>query len=177
MFMKPFVHYDKLCEVFGKRRPMRKRVRVIATVDPPVTHIRNSETQSNVREEATSITQSTMTLPSEPGNEKSKRSRDFDPSEAEFLEMSKTIRSLAEAQKDLTLTMVNMKKASTHDVEISEQRKKLFSVLMKLPGLSPLEVVRAARSIGQDDRKVEVFFSMPDDYKVMFAHLEFETSE
>lgn len=180
LFMKPFVHYDKLCEIFGKRRPAKKRVQVTAeavAVDPPLAYIRSSETQSNVREEATSITQSTITLPCEPRNENSKRSRVFDPSESEFLEMSKTIRSLAESQKDLTLTMINMKKASTHDVEISELRKKLFSALMKLPGLSPLDVVKAARSIGQDDRKVEVFFSMPDDYKVMFAHLEIDASE
>lgn len=183
LFMKPFVHFDKLCEIYGKKRPNRKRLRAAAEatdVDYLIGHVGNSGNgmQSNLREDSTSITQSTIALPpSEAGNDKSKKSRDFDPSEMEFLELSKTIRSLAEAQKDLALAMINMKKASTHDVEISELRKKLFSVLMNLPGLSPMDVVKAARTIGQDDRKVEVFFSMPDDYKVMFAHIEIESSD
>ncbi|CAO2830715.1 unnamed protein product [Amaranthus hypochondriacus] len=181
LFMKPFVHFDKLCEIYGKRKPNRKRVRLNPeAIGVPVNHIRNCETQSNVREDANSMTQSTITLPSsETRFEKCKRfsSKDVDPSELGFMEMSKTMKSLAEAQKNLTLTMMNMKKASSYDVEISEHRKKLFSVLMNLPGLSPVEVVKAARSIGQDDKKVQVFFSMPDEYKIIFVHLEIETLE
>lgn len=70
--------------------------------------------------------------------------------------------------------MINMKKVLIYDVEISELRKKLFSVLMNFSGFFFMDVVKVVRIIGQDDRKVEVFFSMLDDYKVMFVYIEIE---
>ena len=44
-----------------------------------------------------------------------------------------------------------------------------FGVLSNLQELTPIEVVEATTIIGLDDKKVEIFYSVPDESKVMFV--------
>ncbi|KAL2902420.1 hypothetical protein RDABS01_027502 [Bienertia sinuspersici] len=70
--------------------------------------------------------------------------------------------------------MNDIKKAFVHGVDVHEQtrekRKQLFEVLCALPGLTPMQVVKATHLIDQDAAKMDSFFSMPDDFQVIFAH-------
>ena len=72
-------------------------------------------------------------------------------------------------RKLLHMKLMSMKKNC-------ESRKKSFQVLCSLPGLTPKQVVKATRLIGQEAAKLDLFLSMLDDYKVIFARQEIDDS-
>ncbi|KAL2893450.1 Fimbrial protein MS11-D3A [Bienertia sinuspersici] len=96
-----------------------------------------------------------------------KRRRDIE--NEEFGGLSKALISLIDVEKESTSVMSDFKKSFMRDVEIGDKRTKLYEVLSKLQGLCFNEVLEATTTIGLDDKKVELFFSMPDEFKVEFV--------
>ena len=83
--------------------------------------------------------------------------------------LTTALTALIDVEKESTSIMMAMKKSFLRDVEIGEKRTNLFGVLSSLQELTPIEVVKATKIIGLDDRKVEIFFSVLDESKVMFV--------
>ncbi|KAL2929993.1 KaiC-like protein 2 [Bienertia sinuspersici] len=79
-------------------------------------------------------------------------------------------------EKDSEMAINDIKRAFVHEVDVHEQktekRKQLFQLLSTLSDLTTLQIVKATRLIGQDTVKMELFFTMPDDFKVIFAQQE-----
>lgn len=90
--------------------------------------------------------------------------------------MSRYVKSLAEAKKESTLATNDIKETFTHSIAISEIRSQAFSISRNLRGLHLMELEKLASIIGIDDKKVEVFFSLPNDFKVIYACNENELS-
>lgn len=107
-----------------------------------------------------------------------RKSNELDSLEVEFSQITKSISGLIDFEKENSLPINDIKKAFTYQADAHEQscdkRKQLFQVLCKLPGLNAEEVVKATRLIGQDIAKMDLFYTMPDDYKVIFARQEID---
>ncbi|CAO2813872.1 unnamed protein product [Amaranthus hypochondriacus] len=182
LFMKPFPHYDKLIEIYAKELANGDRTRG----PKDVTDIEEDEEESNPMEvdtqvvgEATSRNRGNNNTPTTSKQSK-RKSSELDAIELEFVQISKSISSLIDAEKKSALASVDIKKAFTHKVDVHEltcdKRTHLFPKLCTLPGLSPEEVVKATRLIGQDTSVMDLFYTMPDEFKVIFARQEIDGS-
>lgn len=78
-----------------------------------------------------------------------------------------TLTTLIEVENESTLIMTDMKKSYMWAVEIGEKRTNHFGVLSNLQGLTPKRVVKATTIVVLDDRKVEIFYNVPDESTVM----------
>ncbi|RCV20167.1 hypothetical protein SETIT_4G034400v2 [Setaria italica] len=84
------------------------------------------------------------------------------------------LNTLVEAETANAAAMNAMQSAFTQELEAQkrtdERRKQLFSVLKKLSGFSRDQVVQAALVIGQNEKRLNLFFTTPDELKSEFVH-------
>ena len=175
------VHYDKLVEIYATDLAKGHKVKGPGEqleMDEDQPPLNGAQVGSQTVEESASHSQSQGNTPSSSRQSLKRKSTENDPLEVEFIQLSKSICSLLQAEKENTLSMNYIKKAFAHEADIHEQtssqRKDLFQVLCTLPDLTPEQVVKATRLIGQDAVKMDLFLSMPDNYKVIFAQQEIE---
>ncbi|KAL2931843.1 hypothetical protein RDABS01_037253, partial [Bienertia sinuspersici] len=159
LFMKSMIHYDKLVEIYANDLAKGGKVK-------------GPGEQSDSSEE-----QCTINTNQVGGQQCVKRkSHEVDILEREFIQISKTLSSLIEVEKDNAMAMNDIKRAFVHEVDVHEQttekRKQLFQLLSTLSGLTTEQIVKDTRLIGQDTAKMDLFFTMPDDFKVIFAQQE-----
>ncbi|XP_057246710.1 uncharacterized protein LOC130589462 [Beta vulgaris subsp. vulgaris] len=160
LYMKPFPLYEKLCEIYAKDRASGSMSKGPGDEEGD----NNNEGDKQGDGSTSSTTQAT-----EPSSYRGDRKRRREIENKELGGLSKALVSLIDVEKESTAVMNDLKKSFMRDVEIGEKRTKLFQALSGLEELSPMEIVEASTSIGLDDKKVELFFSMPDDFKVMFV--------
>ncbi|CAO2825041.1 unnamed protein product [Amaranthus hypochondriacus] len=158
LFCKSFPLYDKLCEVYAKDRASGSMVK--GPGDDEVGDMNEAEKN----DDAISSTRA-IGLSSGRGNRKRRREIENE----ELSGLATALRALIDVEKESTSIMMDMKKSFIRDVEIGEKRTNLFGVLSNLLELTPLEVIEATTIIGLDDKKVEIFYSVPDESKVMFV--------
>ncbi|KNA24781.1 hypothetical protein SOVF_012650 isoform B [Spinacia oleracea] len=180
--MKPKIHYDKLVEIYANDLANGSKVKGPGDefeINEDQSTKNGGEDGNHVIDESGSHSQANTT-PSSSRQSMKRKAPENDPLEAEFIQISKSISSLLEAEKESSLSMNEIKKAFTHEVDVHEKisgnRKELFQILCALPGLTPEQVVNATRLIGQDTAKMDLFFPMPDDYKVIFVRQEIDGS-
>nr|CAB3449356.1 unnamed protein product [Digitaria exilis] len=180
LYMKPFVNYDKLCEIYANDLAKGSNAK------GPGDHIDLLEEQSakNTSEpahqsESVVDSQSHLQCPgSNPsnGNKPSgSRKRKFVEDDAmswEFSNLSKSLKNLVEVQTSNAAAMNVIQSAYAHELEAQKQtdkrREQLFFVLTKFPQFTRDELVKAALIIGQDATKLNMFFTTPEDFKSAF---------
>ncbi|XP_056697241.1 uncharacterized protein [Spinacia oleracea] len=182
LWMKPMIHYDKLVEIYANDLANGSKVKGPGDefeINEDQSTKNGGEDGNHVIDESGCHSQANTT-PSSSRQSLKRKAPENDPLEAEFIQISKSISSLLEAEKESALAMNEIKKAFTHEVDVHEKisgnRKELFQILCALPGLTPEQVVKATRLIGQDTAKMDLFFPMPDDYKVIFVRQKIDGS-
>ncbi|CAO2836006.1 unnamed protein product [Amaranthus hypochondriacus] len=158
LFCKPFPLYDKLCEIYAKDRASGSMAKGPGD---------DEEGDKNEAEKNDDAISSTRAIEQSSGRGDRKRRREIENEELSGLATALT--TLIDVEKESTSIMMDMKKSFLRDVEIGEKRTNLFGVLSNLQELTPIEVVEATTIIGLDDKKVEIFYSVPDESKVMFV--------
>ncbi|KMT08696.1 hypothetical protein BVRB_6g139690 [Beta vulgaris subsp. vulgaris] len=178
LYRKPMVHYDKLVEIYANDLAKGSKVKGPGDQSETEEDISTLNVAEGNVDESASQTRGTNTTPGTSKQSLKRKAGELDPLEIEFLQISKSITSLLEAEKESVLAMKDITKAFTHEINVHEEtcdkRKSLFEVLCKLPGLSSDQVVKATRLIGQDIAKMDLFLAMPDDFKVIFAQQEID---
>nr|CAB3481167.1 unnamed protein product [Digitaria exilis] len=180
LYMKPFVNYDKLCEIYANDLAKGSNAK------GPGDHIDLLEEQSveNTSEPAhqsESVVDSHSHLqcpgsnPSNGNKPSGSRKRKFVEDDAmswEFSNLSKSLKNLVEVQTSNAAAMNVIQSAYAHELEAQKQtdkrREQLFSVLTKFPQFTRDELVKAALIIGQDATKLNMFFTTPEDFKSAF---------
>ncbi|KAL2930906.1 Uncharacterized protein RDABS01_036316, partial [Bienertia sinuspersici] len=177
LFMKPMIHYDKLVEIYANDLAKGGKVKGPGEQSDSGEEqftINTNQVGGQVPNEPQ--TQDPNTTPINSQQYVKRKSHDVDILEREFIQISKTLSSLIEAEKDSAMAMNDIKRAFVHEVDVHEQttekRKQLFQLLSTLSSLTTEQIVKATRLIGQDTAKMDLFFSMPDDFKVIFAQQE-----
>nr|TKW19631.1 hypothetical protein SEVIR_4G033300v2 [Setaria viridis] len=95
---------------------------------------------------------------------------------SEFSNISKALNTLVvvEAETANAAAMNAMQSAFTQELEAKkrtdERREQLFSVLKKLSGFSRDQVMQTALVIGQNEKRLNLFFTTPDELKSEFVH-------
>lgn len=176
------IHYEKLVEIYANDLAKGSKVKGPgdeSDLEEEQSTLNATQNGGNqVAEESTSQTRGINNTTSTSRQSLKRKSCEVDPLEVEFIHISKSITSLLEVEKESALAMNDMKKAFVHEVNVHEdtceKRKQLFQVLCALPNLTPDQVVKATRLIGQDVAKMDLFFTMPDDFKAIFARQEIE---
>ena len=158
--MKPFPLFEKLCQIYSKDRASGS---MEMGPGDEVTSDKDDKDKADKNDEGS--TNSSIDKKVTRGDRKRKKEMENE----ELGGLSKALISLIDVEKESASVMSDLKKSFMRDVEIGEKRTKLIEVLSKLGGLSPNEIVDGCTSIGLDDKKVELFFSMPDELKVMFV--------
>lgn len=125
--MKPFVHYDKLCEIYAKVKVNGERARgcgeeVESTNIEKVPENNDvNKIQTNTVKELVFINQGVVVSSSKViTNKCKKRTREDDSFDIEFIKFSKFVKTLVEIEKEFKLALNDIKKAFTRNVEISE---------------------------------------------------------
>uniref|UniRef100_K3XKR5 Myb/SANT-like domain-containing protein n=1 Tax=Setaria italica TaxID=4555 RepID=K3XKR5_SETIT len=93
---------------------------------------------------------------------------------SEFSNISKALNTLVEAETANAAAMNAMQSAFTLEFEAQkrtdERREQLFSVLKKLSGFSRDQIVKAVLVIGQNEKRINLLFTTPDELKSEFVH-------
>ncbi|KAL2934389.1 hypothetical protein RDABS01_017508 [Bienertia sinuspersici] len=160
IYMKPFSLFEKLCEIYAKDRASGSMAKGPEDVE--------GDKDDGVKIDEGSTNSSTQTGGVHSAN-KGDRKRRRDIENEELGGLSKALISLIDVEKESTSVMSDFKKSFMRDVEIGDKRTKLYEVLSKLQGLCFNEVLEATTTIGLDDKKVELCFSMPNEFKVEFV--------
>lgn len=160
LYMKPFPLFEKLCEIYAKDRASGSMAK------GPGDEVEGDKDEGDKNDDDSTNSSTQNSLPSATRGDR-KRKREMENEELGGL--TKALVSLIDVEKESASVMSDLKKSFMRDVEIGEKRTKLVEVLSKLEGLCPGEIVEASTAIGLDDKKVELFFSMPDEFKVRFV--------
>uniref|UniRef100_A0A0D3FRX6 PB1-like domain-containing protein n=1 Tax=Oryza barthii TaxID=65489 RepID=A0A0D3FRX6_9ORYZ len=170
LFMKPMLHFDKLCEIYAsdlakggnaKGPGDQQRVEGFVAVDDdddPVNHVvdkANAQKHGNEN-------------PTAPKGRK-RVFADVDSLETSFCNVSNSFAKFLEAEKDNGIQLAMMNR---FDVQEDTKKTKLFDAIKKLPNFSIEEVVMAVRTIGRDAGNIDLFLAMSPDYQVVFVHQE-----
>ncbi|KAL2934826.1 Protein ALP1-like [Bienertia sinuspersici] len=149
---------EKLCKIYAKDRASRSMAK-----GPEDGVAGDKDEGSKIDDDATnSSTQTGGAHSATRGDHKRRR----DMENEELGGLSKALISLIDVEKEYASVMSDLKKSFMHDVEIGNKRTTLYEVLIKFEGLCFNEVLEATIAIGLDDKKVELFFSMPGEFKV-----------
>ncbi|CAO2820927.1 unnamed protein product [Amaranthus hypochondriacus] len=158
LFCKPFPLYEKLCEIYAKDCAGGSMVKGPGD---------DEEGDKNEAENDDDAISSTRAIAQSSGRGDRKRRREIKNEKLSGLATALT--SLIDVENESTSIMMDMKKLFLQAVEISEKRTNLFEILSNLQELTPIEFVEATTIIGLDNKKVEMFYSVPDKSKVMFV--------
>ncbi|WCJ18874.1 hypothetical protein M5689_001190 [Euphorbia peplus] len=172
LWMKPMIHYDKLVEIYATDLAKGFKVKSPGDLldrDEDKFNVVSSQTvdESGPQSQANTTRNSTR--------ESLKRKACDDPIEKECIQISKSVSCFS--------AMNATRNAFVRDVDVdvneenNNRRKHLFQVIVALPRLNQEEVVMATRLIGLDPAKLDLFYSMPDTYKVIFAQQEIAQSK
>ncbi|KMT02131.1 hypothetical protein BVRB_9g207140 [Beta vulgaris subsp. vulgaris] len=144
LYRKPMVHYDKLVEIYANDLAKGSKVKGPGDQSETEEDISTFNVDQGNVDESASQTRGTNTTPGTSKQSLKRKAGELDPLEIEFLQISKSITSLLEAEKESALAMKDIRKAFTHEINVHEEtcdkRKSLFEVLCTLPGLSSDQV-------------------------------------
>jgi hypothetical protein len=88
----------------------------------------------------------------------------------EFSSVAKSLKTLADAEIASTTTMNAIQTAFAKELDAQKQiavrRDQLFNVLEKITEFGNDHIVKAALIIGQNDAKLNMFFTTPDEYNL-----------
>nr|CAB3473549.1 unnamed protein product [Digitaria exilis] len=180
LYMKPFVNYDKLCEIYANDLAKGSKAKGPGDdIDLQEEQSADNMTEPSHQSDSVIDSQSHLQCPgSNPsnGNKSSgSRKRKFvedDVVSCEFSNLSKSLKNLVEVQTSNAAAMNVIQSAYAHELEAQKQtdkrREQLFSVLTKFPEFTRDQLVKAALIIGQDATKLNMFFTTPQDFKSAF---------
>ena len=92
---------------------------------------------------------------------------------SEFSNISKILKTLVESETASAAALNAVQSAFTQKLEAqkqtAERRDRLFTVLQKYTEFSRDQIVKAALIIGEDEKRLSLFYSTPDDLKSAFV--------
>lgn len=178
--MKPFVNYDKLCEIYANDLAKGSKAKgpgdnIDLQEEQSADNMTEPSNQSESVVEAQSHLQCPGSNPSNGNKSACIRKRKFvddDAMACEFSNLTKSLKHLVEIQTSNAAAMNVIQSAYTHELEAQKQtdkrREQLFSVLNKFPEFTRDQLVKAALIIGQDATKLNMFFTTPEEFKSAF---------
>jgi hypothetical protein len=180
LYMKPFVTYDKLCEIYAS--DLGKGAKAKGRGDPFELHEEHSSADmTEATHQSENDVDSHCQQPchgSNPSNgSKSTCSRkrvflDDDVFASEFSNAAKSIKTLVDAETTNAAAMNALQVAYAKELEAQKQtadrREQLFNELAKYNEFRRDQIVKAALIIGQDEAKLNIFFTTPEQFKSEF---------
>ncbi|WVZ80082.1 hypothetical protein U9M48_027588 [Paspalum notatum var. saurae] len=181
LYMKPFVNYDQLCEIYATDLANGGKAK-----GPGDTFEGQEEYSSeNVFEASSQIEHSVGSHSQQPchhsnpsngskciGGRKRQLSED-DGMALDLSSVAKSLKTLVATETANASTMNAVQAAFIKELEsqnqITERREQLFNVLDKLTEFGQDQVVKAALMIGQNEATLSLFFTTPDEYKSEFV--------
>jgi len=92
---------------------------------------------------------------------------------SEFSNISKALSSLVQVEAANAEAMNALQSAFTQELEAqkrtAERREQLFTVLAKFTEFTSDQIVKAALIIGQNEERLNLFFTTPDEFKTEFV--------
>ncbi|TVT98398.1 hypothetical protein EJB05_56299, partial [Eragrostis curvula] len=190
LYMKPFVHYDKLCKIYAN--DLAKESNAKGPGDEfdfgEEQSVDNTMTEQTQQSESVVESQSHLQCPgSNPssGNKNSgSRKRKHVDDEAvsfELFNLSKSLTHLVEAETINATAMQVIQSAYDHKLKAQkltdERREQLYSVVTKFSEFTCDQLVRADRIIGADATTLNMFFTTPKEYKSEYIRQVLESSK
>ncbi|TVU40031.1 hypothetical protein EJB05_13477, partial [Eragrostis curvula] len=178
LYMKPFVHYDKLCKIYANDLAKESNAKGPGNEFDfgEEQSVDNTMTEPTQQSESVVESQSHLQCPgSNPssGNKNSgSRKRKHVDDEAvsfELFNLSKSLTHLVEAETINATAMQVIQSAYDHKLKAQkltdERREQLYSVVTKFSEFTCDQLVRADRIIGADATTLNMFFTTPEEYK------------
>ncbi|TVU40037.1 hypothetical protein EJB05_13483, partial [Eragrostis curvula] len=190
LYMKPFVHYDKLCKIYAN--DLAKESNAKGPGDEfdfgEEQSVDNTMTEPTQQSESVVESQSHLQCPgSNPssGNKNSgSRKRKHVDDEAvsfELFNLSKSLTHLVEAETINATAMQVIQSAYDHKLKAQkltdERREQLYSVVTKFSEFTCDQLVRADRIIGADATTLNMFFTTLEEYKSEYIRQVLESSK
>ena len=178
--MKPFVNYDKLCEIYVN--DLAKGANAKGPGDQFEVHEEHSSANLT---EGTNQTENVVdshsqqpchgSNPSTGGKSAASRKRMFfndDVFAVEFSGLAKSLKTLVDAEAANAGALNAIQTAYSKELEAqrqtTERGENLFNVLQKYTEFTHGEIVKAALIIGQNEAKLNLFFTTPEEFRSQF---------
>ena len=169
--MKPFIHYDSLIEAFGRDRANGLGAEGPAEAnenlnnDNEYVDISENDLDDIMTPSPVPPSNVTRTHVNPPSARTRKRARD---AYSQCLgDMASTLRSFVDVTKAHLETMQGV---LMNEHLTTERRGKIVDELMKIEGITDQDVIDAAAVIIGDDSKIDLLFSLPDNFKRRWLH-------
>lgn len=156
MRLKPFPHYEDLKQILGKDRVCKKEIVSPAGVMKELhqEEVANNDVGLDIVEADVSVAQpSTSASSSKEGSAQSCRKR------------SREYADLAEVMVRTCNALERLISCIARQEEKEQRVDKVVGELVKLPGLSKLDILKLSEVIISDPVKVTLFFSLDEDLK------------
>lgn len=163
---KSWPFYHDWCEIFGKDRATGEHARGFSDM---VEDLNENDVDIGIEkllhgscDETTSMSRSSVGRNENEKKTASKKRKSFDVGVEIITEVMNTFTDKADAR----LEQIAQRIGYAHDA--SNARKKVFEALENIPGFTLEERVDAAKLVVNNTHELELFFSLPDEARVVF---------